>query len=104
MLRNKKLLVVLASSMLLLAGCDVTAKPSYDNNWLISGDTIDNKNATSLANNLRTLVYDKLLDDGSINSEVLNETLYLIAKKEIGDYDTLLKSTKEEDKELVKKI
>lgn len=105
MLRNnKKLLVVLASSMLLLAGCDIKAKPSYNNDWLISGDTIDNKNATALTNNLRTLVYDKLLDDGSINSEVLNETLYLIAKKEIGDYDALVKSTKEEDKELVQKI
>lgn len=105
MLRNnKKLLVVLASSMLLLASCDIKAKPSYNNDWLISGDTIDNKNATALTNNLRTLVYDKLLDDGSINSEVLNETLYLIAKKEIGDYDALVKSTKEEDKELVQKI
>ena len=92
MLRNKKkLLVVMASSMLLLAGCDIEAKPSYDNDWLVSGDTINGKDATNLTNNLRTLVYDKLLDDGSINSEVLNETLYIIAKQKIGDYDTLLK-------------
>ena len=105
MLRNKKkLLVVMASSMLLLAGCDIESKPSYNNDWLVSGDTINGKNATNLTNNLRTLVYDKLLDDGSINSEVLNETLYIIAKQKIGDYDTLLKSTKEEDKALVRKI
>ena len=42
----------MASSMLLLAGCDIKAKPSYDNDWLVSGDTINGKNATNLTNNL----------------------------------------------------
>ena len=82
MLRNnKKLLVVLASSMLLLAGCDIKAKPSYNNDWLISGDTIDNKNATALTNNLRTLVYDKLLDDGSIIDRCVPYEEYIESKR-----------------------
>lgn len=92
--------------MLLLAGCDVEAKPSYNKDYLVDGETVYESDikVSEITNNLRTLVYDKLLEDGSINSEVLNQTLYLLAQQEIGDYSTLLKSTKEEDKALVRTI
>ena len=102
---NKKFFL-LAAAMFLLAGCDVEARPSYDKDYLVDGETVyeSDTKVSEITNNLRTLVYDKLLDDGSINSEVLNQTLYLLAQQEIGDYSTLLKSTKEEDKALVRTI
>ncbi len=92
MLKNKKLLV-LASSVLLLAGCggDIEARPSYEKgeNFLVGGE-IDSKTKTEdLKNNLRTVVYDALVEGGNINSEVLNETLYILAQLELGSYEDL---------------
>lgn len=91
--KKSKKLLMLASAVLLLAGCDVKAKPSYgDDDYLLSGDTsYDSKTKVEdLTNNLRTLVYDKLVDNGSINSDVLDAVLYNLAQQEIGNYDELL--------------
>lgn len=105
-LKNSKKILFVTLGMLLLAGCDIEAKPSYDKDYLVEGDTVyeSNTKVEDITNNLRTLVYDKLLDNGSINSEALNQTLYLLAQKEIGEYSDLLKSDKEEDKALVQTI
>ena len=51
---NKVILV--ASAMMLLAGCDIEAKPSYDKDYLLSGETVDGKKIEDVTNNLRTIV------------------------------------------------
>ena len=99
---NKVILV--ASAMMLLAGCDIEAKPSYDKDYLLSGETVDGKKVEDVTNNLRTIVYDKLYENGSINSAVLDEVLYTLAEQEIGNYQELKKSTKAEDVKLVTDI
>ena len=99
---NKVILV--ASAMMLLAGCDIEAKPSYDKDYLLSGETVDGKKVEDVTNNLRTIVYDKLYENGSINSAVLDEVLYTLAEQEIGNYQELKRSTKAEDVKLVTDI
>ncbi|MCH5179616.1 MAG: hypothetical protein J1F32_00140 [Erysipelotrichales bacterium] len=100
---NKVLLA--ASAMFLLAGCDVEAKPSYgDKDFLIGGTAHDGSKVEDITNNLRTLVYDQLYENGSINSAVLNEVIFYLAEEQIGSYETLKASTNEADVKLVTEI
>ena len=100
---NKVLLV--ASAMFLLAGCDIEAKPSYgDKDFLVGGTAPDGSKIEDIKNNLRTLVYDELYENGSINSAVLNEVINYIAEDKIKSYDELKASSNENDKKLVVEI
>ena len=98
---NKILLAF--SALALLAGCDVEAKPSYENDYLIGGSYADGK-VEDITNNLRTLVYDQLYENGSINSSVMDEVIFYLAESNIGDYETLKSSTTAEDTKLVTEI
>lgn len=84
---NKVLLA--ASAMFLLAGCDVEAKPKYENDYLIDGTASDGSKVKDITNNLRSLVYDKLYENGSINSAVLDEVIFVLAEEQIGAYEDL---------------
>lgn len=99
---NKVLLV--ASAMMLLAGCDIEAKPSYENDYLIAGTAVDGSKVEDLTNNLRTLVYEELYDNGSINSTVMDEVIFYLAQQELGNYETLKASSEANDVKLVQEI
>lgn len=96
MLQNKKILAL--ASVLLLAGCSSTieAKPSYDkeNDFLLGGKLDGDKKTQDLTNNLRTAVWDALKNNGSINTAVVDQTLFTLAELELGAYDTLDAETK----------
>ena len=99
---NKILLT--ASAMFLLAGCDIEAKPSYDKDYLIGGTTSDGTNVEDIKNNLRSLVYDQLYENGSINSAVLDEVIFVLAEEQIGSYEELKESSDADDQKLVVEI
>lgn len=106
MQRNK--LGVLVAGLLLLVGCSsaIEAKPNYDENKdFILGNASGEK--VDVTNNLKSFVYSNLKDDGSISSDVLNETLYRIAIEKVAGGKTfrqLKESSEAKDKLLADRI
>lgn len=85
MLKNNKMkLFGVAMMLLALASCDtIVAEPSNRDDALVNvGEDLE------LDNNNYGVVYDGLIEDGSINSVVFNDVMYKIASKELEKYYT----------------
>lgn len=83
MLKNNKMkLFGVAMMLLALASCDtIVAEPSNRDDALVNvGEDLE------LDNNNYGVVYDGLIEDGSINSVVFNDVMYKIASKELEKY------------------
>lgn len=88
-MKNKFIPLLLAPA-LLLASCssEVLSKPTDNDNPLIVGS--DGSPLTQeIYNNIKSIVYDAMRDNGTLASEVLDEILYQVAISVFGDYNTL---------------
>jgi hypothetical protein len=99
MFKNKLKFTALALTAVFLVGCsDIVAKPTDNENVILEGLI------SELEKNVNSVVYDALRDGGNINQRALEDVMYLIAKDQLGEYDTLLASSDAEDVALVEKI
>ena len=80
MLRNNKIkLFGLALSAMALVGCTYTVTPQGYNDKLVN-------NGDDLVNNSVNVVYDKLVNDGTINKEVFDKVMHKIAEQKLPEY------------------
>jgi hypothetical protein len=81
---------LLISATIFLVGCsEIVALPTNNSSALL--------NITDLERNLYEVVYDGLRDSGTLNNQVLDDVLYLIAQDKFGTYETVLTDTTKED-------
>ena len=89
-MKNKKLIPIVLLSALMLTACsnDVVAKPSdYDNPLVVNAGS--DKLSSDVANNITSIIYDAMRDNGTLAKDVLDEILLQIAYSVYGDYETL---------------
>ena len=85
-----KFIPLLLAPALLLASCssEILSTPTDNDNPLIVGS--DGSPLTQeIYNNIKSIVYDAMRDNGTLASEVLDEILYQVAISVFGDYNTL---------------
>lgn len=85
-----KFIPLLLAPALLLASCssEILSTPTDNDNPLIVGS--DGSPLTQeIYNNIKSIVYDAMRDNGTLASEVLDEILYQLAISVFGDYNTL---------------
>lgn len=90
-MKNKKLIPIVLLSALMLTACsnDIVAKPSdYDNPLVVN--TGSDKLSSDAANNITSIIYDAMRDNGTLAKDVLNEILLQIAYSVYGTYEELL--------------
>lgn len=85
-----KFIPLLLAPALLLASCssEIIAYPGDNNSALVVG-----QNGAALSeevyNNIKSIVYDAMRDNGTVSSDVLDEVLYQLAISVVGEYDEL---------------
>ena len=83
---------LLISATIFLVGCsEIVALPSNNSSALL--------NVTDLERNLYEVVYDGLRDSGTLNSQVLDDVLYIIAEDKFGDYESVKSDASKQDLE-----
>lgn len=85
-MKNKNLIPVFLLSALMLTACnEVMAKPvDYDNPLIV--DTGTDTLASGVPNNIMSIIYDAIKDDGTLARDVLDEVLHQLAISVIGRY------------------
>lgn len=106
MLKNKLKLFGVAAMLLTLVSCNsVKAEPDNRNDPLVTDETGGNPD---LQNNDYGVVYDDLVENGTVNSVVFSDLMYKIANKELVSYyegeDKMFESKDAFDEEVNKLI
>ena len=89
-MKNKKLIPIVLLSTLMLSACsnDIIAKPTdYDNPLVVN--TGSDKLNSDVANNITSIIYDAMRDNGTLAKDVLDEILLQIAYSVYGTYEEL---------------
>lgn len=81
---------MLIGATIFLVGCsEIVAIPTNNSSELM--------NVSDLEKNMYEVVYEGLRNSGTLNSQVLDDVLYIIAQEKFGDYDTILTDNSKEE-------
>ena len=83
MLKNKSKFFALALSAMALVGCSYVVEPTDYRKPLVQN--VD-KTAADILNNEYSDVYDKLVNDGTVNTTIFNNIMNRIAKAKLPEY------------------